>query len=214
MASNTQQRDAIDSIVQYLDRINLRESARTLERESGLFFNLAYFEDRFIRGAFEAAEDYITGFTGVHDNIFSINVVFELRWHKFLAALSENQSEEARVIIGEELSPLGRYNENLVGFATHLVNLHDFRMHEAFSHYGDPEYHRRERVEFIRSNLEANPLLLGKIRYTILNVRNVMLPPPQCSTATVASLVPIPAPIGPPRRIALPGQRNFTVTPS
>lgn len=83
-------------------------------------------------------------------------------------------------------------------------------MHEAFSHYGDPEYHRRERVEFIRSNLEANPLLLGKIR----NVRNVMLPPPQFSTAPVASLVPIPAPIGPPRRIALPGQRNFTVTPS
>ncbi|XP_062021338.1 topless-related protein 2-like [Rosa rugosa] len=217
MAVSNTQRDAIDSIVQYLDRINLRQSARMLERESGLFFNLAYFEDCFVRGAFEAAEDYMMGFTGVHDNIFSINVVFELRWHKFLATLSENHREEARVIIREKLQPLGIYNQELVGFATYLVNMHNFRMHEAFFYYGDPEYHRRERVEFIRVNLESNPLLFGKIRYPILNVNNAVIVPPQVPTALAvpaASLIPIPAPRAAPGPLALPGPRNFSVTPS
>ncbi|XP_004292970.1 PREDICTED: topless-related protein 2-like [Fragaria vesca subsp. vesca] len=214
------QRDAIDSIVQYLDRINLKESARMLERESGLFFNVAYFEDCFLRGAFEAAEDYLTGFTGVHDNNFTINVVFELRWHKFLAALNDNNREEARVIIREKLQPLAVYNKDLLGFANTLVNMHNFRMHEAFLFYGEPQYHRMERLELIRMNLNSNPLLHGKLRYAIHSVYNslVIAPPiPAALAVPAASLVPIgPAPRAAPQPLAVPaGPRNYTtVTPS
>lgn len=39
------------------------------------------------------------------------------------------------------------------------------RTHEAFMNYGVPEEERRERLEFVRTNLEANPLLDGKIPY-------------------------------------------------
>lgn len=61
----------------------------SLERESGLFFCLPYFEECFIHGAFDEAEEYFNGFTTVHDNMYSTNVVFVLRWYKFLEAVDE-----------------------------------------------------------------------------------------------------------------------------
>lgn len=93
-------------------------------------------------------------------------------------------------------------------------------MHEAFLFYGEPQYHRMERLELIRMNLNSNPLLHGKLRYAIHSVYNslVIAPPiPAALAVPAASLVPIgPAPRAAPQPLAVPaGPRNYTtVTPS
>jgi periodic tryptophan protein 2 len=60
-----------------------------VERQSGMFFNFNYFEECFISGNLDDAENYLSGFTTVDDNSFSTLVFFEIRWHKFILALDQ-----------------------------------------------------------------------------------------------------------------------------
>ncbi|KAM1013747.1 hypothetical protein FF1_043636 [Malus domestica] len=163
------QRDAIYSILHYLDLNNLGETARTLERESGLFFSFPYFEECFIHGEFDEAEEYFNGFTTVHDNIYSTKVIFELRWHKFLEALEDNNYEEANELLHEELTTFLPYNQNLIAQATEIMNLHDVSIYLRLQDYGDLMEAKSAAMINIRRSLEANPRLVGKIRYRIPN---------------------------------------------
>lgn len=61
----------------------------SLERESGFYFNMRYFEDLVHNGAFDQAEEYVDGFTDVHENSFSTKIYYELRRQKFLEILEE-----------------------------------------------------------------------------------------------------------------------------
>jgi hypothetical protein len=40
----------------------------SLERESGFYFNMRFFEDLVLNDGFDEAEEYLYGFTDVHDN--------------------------------------------------------------------------------------------------------------------------------------------------
>ena len=40
-------------------------------------------------GAFDEAEEYVDGFTDLHENLFSTKIYFELRKQKFLETLEE-----------------------------------------------------------------------------------------------------------------------------
>lgn len=57
-----------------------------LEKESGLFFNMSYFEDCVMNGEWEEAENYLSGFTKMEDNPNSMKIFFEIRKQKFLEA--------------------------------------------------------------------------------------------------------------------------------
>ena len=58
-----------------------------LERESGIYFDMKYFEDMLLAGKWDDAERYLSGFTRVDDNRHSTKVYFEIRKQKFLEAL-------------------------------------------------------------------------------------------------------------------------------
>lgn len=58
-----------------------------LEQESGFFFNMKYFEDAVHNGEWEEAEKYLSGFTKVDDNRYSMKIFFEIRKQKYLEAL-------------------------------------------------------------------------------------------------------------------------------
>ena len=60
-----------------------------LERESGFYFNMRFFEDLVLNGGFDEAEEYLYGFTDVHDNMYSTKIIFEIRKQKFLETLDE-----------------------------------------------------------------------------------------------------------------------------
>ena len=58
-----------------------------LEQESGFFFNMKYFEDQAQAGEWDEVERYLSGFTKVDDNRYSMKIFFEIRKQKYLEAL-------------------------------------------------------------------------------------------------------------------------------
>lgn len=62
---------------------------KRLEQESGFFFNTKYFEDLVLAGEWEEVEKYLSGFTKVDDNRYSMKIFFEIRKQKYLEALDK-----------------------------------------------------------------------------------------------------------------------------
>lgn len=60
---------------------------RRLEQESGFFFNMKYFEEKAHAGEWDEVERYLSGFTKVDDNRYSMKIFFEIRKQKYLEAL-------------------------------------------------------------------------------------------------------------------------------
>jgi hypothetical protein len=58
-----------------------------LEQESGFFFNMKYFEEQALAGEWDEVEKYLSGFTKVDDNRYSMKIFFEIRKQKYLEAL-------------------------------------------------------------------------------------------------------------------------------
>ena len=58
-----------------------------LEQESGFFFDVKYFEEKALAGEWEEVEKYLSGFTKVDDNRYSMKIFFEVRKQKYLEAL-------------------------------------------------------------------------------------------------------------------------------
>lgn len=63
-----------------------------LEQESGFFFNMKYFEDQVQAGEWDEVERYLSGFTKVEDNRYSMKIFFEIRKQKYLEALDRYNS--------------------------------------------------------------------------------------------------------------------------
>jgi len=57
--------------------------------ESGLFFDMKYFEEMVLKGKWDEAENYLLGFTKVKDNDYSIKIYFEMRKQKYFEALDK-----------------------------------------------------------------------------------------------------------------------------
>lgn len=60
-----------------------------LEQDSGFFFNLKYFEEKALAGEWDEVEKYLSGFTKVDDNRYSMKIYFEIRKQKYLEALDK-----------------------------------------------------------------------------------------------------------------------------
>lgn len=58
-----------------------------LEQESGVYFNMNYFEDRVRNGDWGEVENYISGFTKYDENKYSMAIIFQIRKQKYLEAL-------------------------------------------------------------------------------------------------------------------------------
>lgn len=58
-----------------------------LEKESGFFFNTKYFDEKVLAGEWGEVENYLSGFTKVDDNRYSMKIFFEIRKQKYLEAL-------------------------------------------------------------------------------------------------------------------------------
>lgn len=64
--------------------VNLSTS---LEKESGFFFNIRYFEEKVLAGEWDEVEKYLSGFTKVDDNRYSTKIYYDLRKQRYLESL-------------------------------------------------------------------------------------------------------------------------------
>ncbi|XP_022139726.1 protein TPR1-like isoform X2 [Momordica charantia] len=135
-------------ILHYLDQQNLSETARSLECETGLYFNMSYFEEMLNCCAYNEAESYLCGFTDIHDNLYSTKIYFGIRKLKFLEALADGEREIAREVVENDIEIFSEYNPG---------------SHRLLSSYKNLKEARKVVMANIKRCINANPLFEGKL---------------------------------------------------
>ncbi|CAA0838821.1 Topless-related protein 1 [Striga hermonthica] len=136
-------RELVFLILQFLDEEKFKEAVHKLEQESWFFFNMKYFEDQVQAGEWEEVERYLSGFTKVEDNRYSMKIFFEIRKQKYLEALDKQDRAKAVEILVKDLR-----NEQL-------------------SKYGDTKSACNIMLVELKKLIEANPLFRDKLTFSV-----------------------------------------------
>ncbi|KAL8501759.1 hypothetical protein ACS0TY_021034 [Phlomoides rotata] len=162
-------KDLVFLILQFCDDGNLKRTAHMLEKETGYFFDLKYFEELVLDGNWDEAEKYLSSFTVVEDNKYSTKIYFEIRKQKFLEALDKHEFSVALDILLKDLKVFSQSNKELYKELAQLMVLDDIRENSSLASYGDTLSARKRVVDELRTVIEANPLLQGKTRFPQIN---------------------------------------------
>ncbi|KDP33561.1 hypothetical protein JCGZ_07132 [Jatropha curcas] len=162
-------RDLIFLILQFLDEEKFKETVHKLEQESGLFFNMKYFEELVMNGNWDEVEKYLSGFTRVDDNRYSMKIFFEIRKQKYLEALDKFDRAKAVDILIKDLKVFSSFNEDLFKEITQLLTLDNFRSHcrenDQLSSYRDAKTARTIMLIELKKLIESNPLFRDKVQF-------------------------------------------------
>jgi hypothetical protein len=161
-------RELVFLILQFLDEEKFKDTVHRLEKESGFFFNMRYFEDSVTAGEWDDVEKYLSGFTKVDDNRYSMKIFFEIRKQKYLEALDKKDHAKAVDILVKELKVFSTFNEELFKEITMLLTLTNFRENEQLSKYGDTKSARGIMLGELKKLIEANPLFRDKLQFPSL----------------------------------------------
>ncbi|KAG0463244.1 hypothetical protein HPP92_021720 [Vanilla planifolia] len=161
-------RELVFLILQFLDEEKFKETVHRLEQESGFFFNMKYFEDEVLNGNWDEVERYLSGFTKVDDNRYSMKIFFEIRKQKYLEALDKHDRSKAVDILVKDLKVFASFNEELFKEITQLLTLENFRENEQLSKYGDTKSARTIMLVELKKLIEANPLFREKLLFPTL----------------------------------------------
>ncbi|XP_022730861.1 topless-related protein 4-like isoform X2 [Durio zibethinus] len=161
-------RELVFLILQFLDEEKFKNTVHKLEQESGFFFNLRYFEDMVTNGEWDEVEKYLSGFTKVDDNRYSMKIFFEIRKQKYLEALDRRDRAKAVDLLVKDLKVFSAFNEELFKEITHLLTLDNFRENEQLSKYGDTKSARGIMLAELKKLIEANPLFRDKLQFPTL----------------------------------------------
>ncbi|XP_020537820.1 topless-related protein 4 isoform X2 [Jatropha curcas] len=161
-------RELVFLILQFLDEEKFKETVHKLEQESGFFFNMRCFEDMVTNGEWDEVEKYLSGFTKVDDNRYSMKIFFEIRKQKYLEALDKRDRAKAVDILVKDLKVFATFNEELFKEITQLLTLDNFRDNEQLSKYGDAKSARSIMLAELKKLIEANPLFRDKLQFPTL----------------------------------------------
>ncbi|KAG0491392.1 hypothetical protein HPP92_004790 [Vanilla planifolia] len=161
-------RELVFLILQFLEEEKFKETVHKLEQESGFFFNMKHFEDAVLSGEWEEVEKYLSGFTKVDDNRYSMKIFFEIRKQKYLEALDKKDRPKAVDILVKDLKVFAAFNEELFKEITQLLTLDNFRENEQLSKYGDTKSARAVMLSELKKLIEANPLFREKLPFPTL----------------------------------------------
>ncbi|XP_028060914.1 topless-related protein 4-like isoform X2 [Camellia sinensis] len=166
-------RELVFLILQFLDEEKFKDSVHKLEQQSGFFFNMRYFEEMVTNGDWDEVEKYLSGFTKVDDNRYSMKIFFEIRKQKYLEALDSKDRAKAVDILVKDLKVFCAFNEDLFKEITQLLTLENFRDNEQLSKYGDTKSARGIMLAELKKLIEANPLFRDKLAFP--NLKNSRL---------------------------------------
>ncbi|KAM7469920.1 hypothetical protein LguiA_008103 [Lonicera macranthoides] len=161
-------RELVFLILQFLDEEKFKESVHKLEQESGFYFNVKYFEEKVHAGEWDEVEKYLSGFTKVDDNRYSMKIFFEIRKQKYLEALDRHDKAKAVEILVNDLKVFSTFNEDLYKEITQLLTLTNFRENEQLSKYGETKTARSIMLIELKKLIEANPLFREKLAFPTL----------------------------------------------
>ncbi|KAG2390088.1 Topless-related protein [Vigna angularis] len=158
-------------VLKYFHDQNLKEAALTLGCESGLFFDMKYFEEMVLKGKWDEAENYLLGFTKVKDNDYSIKIYFEIRKQKYFEALDNNDRYKALDILLKDLKIFAQGNEKLIKDLCHLLVVDNIR--EIKPTYRDAISARKNLIFEINKIIIQHPLLAGKLKLPDIEIHRL-----------------------------------------
>ncbi|CAN6847168.1 unnamed protein product [Brassica oleracea] len=161
-------RELVFLILQFLDEEKYKDTVHRLELESGYYFNMRYFEELVTNGEWDEVEKYLSGFSKLEDNRYSMKIFFEIRKQKYLEALDKRDRAKAVDILVKDLKVFAGFNEDLFKEITLLLTLDDFRANEQLSKYGDTKSARGVMFGELKKLIEANPLFRDKLQFPVL----------------------------------------------
>lgn len=167
-AMSSLSRELVFLILQFLDEEKFKDTVNKLEQESGFFFNMSKFEESVTKGEWDDVEKYLSGFTKVDDNRYSMKIFFEIRKQKYLEALDKRDRAKAVEILVKDLKVFAAFNEDLFKEITQLLTLENFRENEQLSKYGDTKSARSIMLAELKKLIEANPLFRDKLQFPTL----------------------------------------------
>ncbi|KAG8045556.1 hypothetical protein GUJ93_ZPchr0008g11590 [Zizania palustris] len=129
---------------------------------------MKYFEEKVHAGEWDEVEKYLSGFTKVDDNRYSMKIFFEIRKQKYLEALDRHDRAKAVDILVKDLKVFSTFNEELYKEITQLLTLENFRENEQLSKYGDTKSARSIMLIELKKLIEANPLFREKLVFPTL----------------------------------------------
>ncbi|OIV95906.1 hypothetical protein TanjilG_27010 [Lupinus angustifolius] len=162
-------RELVFLILQFLDEEKFKDTVCKLEQESGFLFNVKHFEEKALAGEWDEVEKYLSGFTKVDDNRYSMKIFFEIRKQKYIEALDRRDKARAVEILVNDLKVFSTLNEDLYREITHLLTLDNFRENEQLSKYGDTKSARNIMLVELKKLIEANPLFRDKLAFPSLS---------------------------------------------
>ncbi|TXG62209.1 hypothetical protein EZV62_013572 [Acer yangbiense] len=178
MSTSMPSRDLVFLILQFLEEEEkYTETIHKLEQESGLFFNVKYFEELVLAGKWDEVENYLSGFTKVEDNRHSMKLFFEIRKQKYFESLDRNERGQAVEILVNDLKVFAAHNEDLVSnLVFELVLMLFFRQikenhmvfcrdNELLASYRDAESARKMVAKELKNLLESNPVFRDKLAF-------------------------------------------------
>ncbi|CAK9145377.1 unnamed protein product [Ilex paraguariensis] len=119
-------------------------------------------------GDWDEVEKYLSGFTKVDDNRYSMKIFFEIRKQKYLESLDKKDRAKAVDVLVKDLKVFSAFNEELFKEITQLLTLENFRDNEQLSKYGDTKSARGIMLAELKKLIEANPLFRDKLNFPIL----------------------------------------------
>nr|GMD82782.1 topless-related protein 4-like isoform X2 [Ipomoea batatas] len=141
-------RDLLFILRQFLEEEGFKESARKLEEESGIFFNMLHIEELVKKGEWDEVEKYLLGFTSHDENRFSKEVFFQIRKQKYLEAIDRKDIKKAINILNSELKVFAREDNDLYKEMAMLLTLENIR---------EPESERNNMIDKLKNAIESNP---------------------------------------------------------
>ncbi|XP_031096828.1 protein TPR3-like [Ipomoea triloba] len=141
-------RDLLFILLQFLEEEGFKESARKLEEESGIFFNMLHFEELVKKGEWDEVEKYLLGFTTLDENTFSNEVFFQIRKQKYLEAIDRKDIKKAINILNSELKVFAREDNDLYKEMAMLLTLENIR---------EPGSERNNMIDKLKNAIESNP---------------------------------------------------------
>ncbi|XP_021887756.1 protein TPR3-like [Carica papaya] len=162
---NSLSRDLVFLILQFLDEEKFKDTIHFLEKESGLFFSMKHLEEMVLSGKWDELEKYLSGFTRLDDNRFSMKLFFEIRKQKYLEALDNRETPRAVEILVKDLKVFANFNEELYKEITHLLTYDNFRENDQLSSYRDARTARTMMLVELKRLVEANPIFREKLQF-------------------------------------------------
>ncbi|KAL5559750.1 hypothetical protein UlMin_035961, partial [Ulmus minor] len=152
-------------IMKFLREEKYEESLHNLEKEWGMFFNWKHFEDLVVAGNWDEVESYLSAFTKVDENRYSMKMFFDIKKQKYLEALDRHDRHGALDILTKDLKVFESYNEEIFKEITNLITLQNFRENNKLAGYSDTNSARGIVLGELKKLAVMNPSIRQKMEF-------------------------------------------------